>query len=93
MNFLLLLITVPLTAFAAVFAMFNTGDVTVTFIHDYTLPLSAVCLGLMGAGFFFGALFMWILGQKTRFKCWKETRRADRLEKELERLQAHGGKE
>lgn len=48
---------------------------------NYTLFLITVLL----------TLFAWMHGYKTRFRHWKETRRADRLEKELTVLQAKNG--
>jgi uncharacterized membrane protein YciS (DUF1049 family) len=89
MNYLTLFITVPLTLFAIIFAVSNTSDVAVSALFidgEFKIPLYLLGLGMLGGGFFCGALFVWILSQKTRYKCWKETRRAERLEKELDAL-------
>lgn len=89
MSYLTLVITIPLTVFAILFAVSNSADVTVglwPFEKEYTLSVWTFGLAMLGAGFFLGSLFVWILSQKTRFQCWKESRRAARLEKELEAL-------
>ena len=89
MHYITLLITLPATVFAVLFAASNSGDVTVHFWplkNEMTLPLSVVALSMLGAGFFLGALFVWIYSRKTVFECWKESRRAARLEKELEEM-------
>lgn len=89
MSYLTLIITVPLTIFAILFAVSNSADVTVglwPFEKEYTVSTWIFGLAMLGAGFFLGALFVWILSQKTRFQYWKETRRAARLEKELDAL-------
>lgn len=89
MSYLTLIITVPLTVFAILFAVSNSADVTVglwPFEKEYTVSTWFFGLAMLGAGFFLGALFVWILSQKTRFQYWKESRRAARLEKELEAL-------
>jgi uncharacterized integral membrane protein len=83
-----LLITVPLTIFAALFAFSNTAEVTLTlfpFEEQMTLQLSFLGLGMLGIGFLSGALFVWIHSQKTAFRGWQAARRASRLEKELEK--------
>lgn len=89
MSYLTLIITIPLTLFVILFAVSNNADVTVglwPFEKEYTVSTWVFGLAMLGGGFFLGALFVWILSQKTRFQCWKETRRAARLEKELEAL-------
>ena len=90
MKYITLLITVPLTLFAVVFAIFNAQSVKVTFLpfdgFSFSLPVSVLALGLLGAGFLSGALFVWLYSQKLRWRCWRETRRADRLEKDLAAL-------
>ncbi|MDD9900847.1 MAG: LapA family protein [Alphaproteobacteria bacterium] len=86
MAWVTLVITVPLAVFSVLFAVVNHGTVDVHFPFPemtLSLPVYLFGLGMLGTGFFAGALFVWLLDQKTRFKCWKETRRADRLEKEL----------
>lgn len=91
MNYLLLLITVPVTVFAVAFLVSNPQDVEVAlqpFDGTHAMPLGLAGLVLMGAGFFLGALFVWLNAQTTRFRCWKETRRANKLEKELADLQS-----
>ncbi len=87
MAWLTLIITIPFTIFAALFAISNGQSVSVMlspFEGKVEWPLSAVGLSLLLAGFFCGAVFVWLQAQKTRFKLWQETRRADRLEKELD---------
>ncbi len=89
MAYITLFITVPLTLFAVLFAVSNTGDVTVTllpFDGKLTLGVYELGLGMMGIGFFFGALFVGIHSQKVRLNAWKQKRRAERLEKEIDGL-------
>jgi uncharacterized integral membrane protein len=91
MKYLSLLITVPITAFSVLFAISNTAETTVNLsIIDRTfkMPLCLLGLGLMGAGFFLGALFVWMHSQKTTFKYWKEVRKSEKLEKEIKTLRA-----
>lgn len=91
MAYLTLLITIPLTIFAVLFAISNDGDVALglwPFDGRYTLPVWLFGLGLLGSGFFLGALFVWLLAQKTRFRYWQESRKSARLEKELEAIHA-----
>lgn len=88
LSYVTLFITVPLTIFAALFAFSNTADVTVSLFpleEEITIQLSLLGLGMLGIGFLSGALFVWIHSQKTAFRGWRAARRAERLEKELER--------
>lgn len=87
MTYLTFLITIPLTLFAALFAVANLDVVTVGIFlveGEMSLPLYQVALGMLGLGFFSGALFVWLLYQKLRFDHWRLSRRAKRLEKEIE---------
>ncbi|MBI1214768.1 MAG: DUF1049 domain-containing protein [Alphaproteobacteria bacterium] len=89
MSYITLLITIPLTVFSVLFVVSNTGDVTLgLWPLERTFTLSSGVFGLLmlGGGFFLGALFVWIHSQKMRFNGWRATRRASRLEKELESL-------
>lgn len=93
MQYLTLLITVPLALFSVLFVLAN-GD-AVTFylwpeddLLSMTLPGWQFGLGMLFGGFFLGALFVSLLAQKTRFRYWQESRKATRLEKELEALHA-----
>lgn len=93
MQYLTLLITLPLTVFAVLVVLSNGADVTFYLLPDdkvfsATLPLWQLALGLLGGGFFLGALFVWVLHQKARFRYWQESRKSARLEKELEKLHA-----
>ncbi|HYD19353.1 MAG TPA: LapA family protein [Patescibacteria group bacterium] len=90
MAWLTWIITLPLTIFAVLFAVSNHADVTVgLWPFEKTLAVQSwlLALGMLGAGFFLGALFVWILSTRTRVKYWQEQRRASRLEKELEKIQ------
>lgn len=90
MRYLTLAITIPLAVFAVLFAVSNTQDVTVglwPFEGTRVFPLWVFALSLLGGGFLLGALFVWLLEQRTRFRYWRESRRSARLEKELEDLQ------
>lgn len=89
MSYLTLFITVPLTVFITLFAISNTGDISVSLWpldQTFTIGIWLLGLGMMAAGFALGALFVSILSQKTRFRYWQERRRADKLEQELERV-------
>jgi len=91
MKYLTWLITVPLTLFAVSFALSNDAEVQLSlwpFENTYKFGVNVSCLSFLGLGFFLGALFVWILNQKMRFKYWQETRKSARLEKELETLNA-----
>lgn len=91
MKYLTWLITLPLTVFALSFALSNDAEVQLSlwpFENTYKSGINVFGLSLLGAGFFLGALFVWILDQKMRFKYWQETRKSARLEKELETLNA-----
>lgn len=90
MRYILLLITLPMTVFAVAFVVSNPQAATVSlfsFGEAVSIPLGVIGLVMMGSGFFFGALFVWLHSQSVRFRCWRETRRANRLEKELAELQ------
>lgn len=89
MSYLTLIITVPLTIFAVLFAVSNKAPVAVEFwpftgVFETTINILGAVM--LGGGFFLGALFVWIHSQKLRFKYWQESRKAARLEKELDLL-------
>ncbi len=91
MAYLTLLITIPLTVFAILFAISNGDDISVglwPLEGRYALPVWIFGLGLLGCGFFLGALFVWLPAQKMRFRYWQESRKSSRLEKELEAVYA-----
>lgn len=93
MQYLTLLITLPLTVFAVLVVLSNSSDVTLFLLPDeqsfsVTVPLWQATLGLLGGGFFLGALFVWTLHQKARFRYWQESRKCARLEKELDKIHA-----
>lgn len=93
MQYITLIITLPLTVFAVLFVLSNPDSVTLYLWPEdqdfsYAAPLWQVGLGLLGGGFFLGALFVWLLSQKMRFRYWQESRKSARLEKELEQLHA-----
>lgn len=91
MKYLTWLITIPLTIFTVLFAVSNPAEVSVGIwpLEDTRkIPAWLLGLGMGGVGFFLGSLFVWILAQRAHFRYWQEQRRANRLEKELEALQA-----
>jgi len=93
MQYLTLLITLPLTVLAVLLVLSNSAEVTLYLLPDekdfaLTVPLWQAALGLLGGGFLLGALFVWLLHQKARFRYWQESRKTARLEKELEKLHA-----
>lgn len=91
MQFITLLITLPLALFAVLVVLANPEPVTLFLwpedeLLSLSLPLWQMTVGLLFGGFFLGALFVWLLSQKTRFRYWQESRKSARLEKELEDL-------
>lgn len=91
MNYLTLLITLPLTVFCILFVVSNTGDVSL-FLYpgapERQVPLYLLGMVLLGGGFFLGALFVGLHAQKTTVLYWREKQRAARFEKELDDLHA-----
>lgn len=91
MAYLTWLITIPLTLFTVLFAVSNGDDITLALWPldgKATMPVYAFGLAMLGGGFFLGALFVWILSQRTRFLYWRTRRHNARLEKELDGMQA-----
>lgn len=93
MQFITLLITLPLALFAILVVLANPEPVTLFLwpedeLLSLSLPLWQMTVGLLFGGFFLGALFVWLLSQKTRFRYWQEARKSARLEKELEDIHA-----
>jgi uncharacterized integral membrane protein len=89
MAYLTLIITIPLTLFALAFAASNSTAVKAglwPLEQTWELPLSILGLGMLGTGFLSGALFVWLLYQKMRYRYWQESRKVARLEKELDSL-------
>ena len=89
MAYLTLIISIPLTLFALAFAASNSAPVKAglwPLEQTWELPLSILGLGMLGTGFLSGALFVWLLYQKMRYRYWQESRKVTRLEKELDSL-------
>lgn len=89
MRYLLWLISIPLTIFVIIFAVSNPVAVHLSFMpfkDGWDLSLATVGLGMMALGFFAGSVFVGVQGYRLQVRKWQETRRADRLEKELERV-------
>jgi len=89
MAYITLIITIPLTVFAALFSLSNTGIVTLSlwpFEKTMDFGVNIFGLAMLGLGFLLGALFVWIQYQKIRLKLWQESRKTARLEKELDSL-------
>lgn len=89
MRYLLWLISIPLTIFVILFTISNPVVVHVTLIpfeSAWDVPLATIGLAMMALGFLAGSVFVGVQGYRTQIKKWQETRRADRLEKELERV-------
>lgn len=88
MRYVSLLVTVPLTVFSILFAMSNIGKVSVSLTPvgpQAELPLWLVGLGLMGVGFFCGALLLWLGALRLRFSRRRALGQVARLERELQR--------
>ncbi len=91
MRYLLWLVSIPLTVFVVLFAVSNPQKVQVMLVPlegQREFSLAAIGLALMALGFLAGSLFVGIQGYRTQLRKWQETRRADRLEKELEKFRA-----
>jgi uncharacterized membrane protein YciS (DUF1049 family) len=89
MAYLTLIITIPLTLFALAFAASNSASVKFglwPLDQTWDVPLSILGLGMLGLGFLSGAMFVWIMYQRLRFRHWQHTRKISRLEKELDVL-------
>lgn len=91
LRYLSLIITLPLTVFAVLFALSNdaTAEVALWPLEGVRIvPLYLLGLGMLALGFFCGAVFVSLYAQRIRFKYWQEKRQRARLEKEVEALQA-----
>lgn len=91
MNYLTLLITVPVTVFSILFVVANAGSVSLSVYPgapEYTMPIYTLGIALLAGGFFLGALFVGLHAQKTTVLYWREKQRSARLEKELDDIQA-----
>jgi hypothetical protein len=91
MQYITLLITAPLAIISVLVVLANPEPATVFLwpeddVLKLTVPMWQLSVGLLFAGFFLGALFVWLHSQKTRFRYWAEARKSARLEKELEDL-------
>jgi uncharacterized integral membrane protein len=89
-NYLTLLITLPLTIFSVLFVVSNTGSISLYLYPgapEQQVPIYLLGMVLLGGGFFLGALFVGLHAQKTTILYWREQQRAARLEKELDELQ------
>ena len=92
MRYVLWLISIPLTVFVVLFAVSNPVFVHLELVPlkgGWDLSLATVGLGMMALGFLSGAVFVGVQGYRMQIKKWQETRRADRLEKELERVKTN----
>lgn len=90
MRYVSLLVTVPLTVFCLSFAMSNIRKVRVGLTPvgpEFELPLWLVGLGLMGIGFFCGALLLWLGTLRLRFSRRRALGQVARLEREMQRQQ------
>lgn len=91
MQYITLLITLPLAVVSVLVVLANPEPATVFLwpeddVLKLTVPMWQLSVGLLFSGFFLGALFVWLHSQKTRFRYWQEARKSARLEKELEEL-------
>ena len=82
------IVVMPLAAAVVVFSVNNRADVVLDLwpldLVTVPLPVFAVVLAGVFAGFFMGGLVAWISGAKTRRRARREGQRADRAERELE---------
>ncbi len=91
MQYITLLITLPLAIVSVLVVLANPEPATVFLwpeddVLKLTVPMWQLSVGLLFTGFFLGALFVWLHSQKTRFRYWAAARKSARLEKELEDL-------
>lgn len=88
---LTLIITLPIVALAVLFAVDNRDlvDFRVTpFGPELELPLFLLVLGCFAGGFLLGGLFIWVHDLPVRCERRSASRRASKLEAELETLRA-----
>jgi hypothetical protein len=91
MRFLFWLVALPLLFIAAFFAISNREIVTVDlwpFAGTVSVPLYFALVGALFVGFGFGALVAWWGGRHARGRARAEGHRAERLQQEVDRLQA-----
>ena len=87
MAFLRLIFGFIVAIVVSVFALYNRGDVTITWspIHaDFTLPIYILGLGFLGAGFILGGINVWLNGSGSRQKNRKTRKELKVLREELE---------
>lgn len=88
MKYITWIITLPLTALAVIFAAGNTQYVPL-YLSPFDEPVQTrlymIGLAMLGIGFLCGALFVWLNSLKLNVKYRSEQKRADRLDRELER--------
>jgi lipopolysaccharide assembly protein A len=80
------LFALPFTLLIILFAVSNRALVTVELFPlpgQAILPLYLLVLPLLALSFFLGALLMWVLGHGARATARRESKRAQKLEKEL----------
>lgn len=83
------LFALPFTLLVILFAVSNRSTVTVELFPlpgQAELPLYLLVLPLLALSFFMGALLMWVLGHGARATAKRESKRAQKLEKELASL-------
>jgi len=80
-----------LAALAGLFALGNRGDITVDFwpfAPAFQMPAFVALVGALYAGFFFGAVVVWLAQGRHRRRAREAGRRADALARELAALKA-----
>jgi len=85
------IVFLPLAVLAVLFALSNRETVQVRlwpFDLAWATPLSVAVLGIAGLAFLLGALTAWTAALPARRRGRQATRRAERLQAELDRLQA-----
>ena len=90
MRHFLWLLTLPATVVVVIFAVSNHAPVTLDFWPlplFLDVPVIALIFGCVVAGFFAGAVTMWVSGARRRRQARADRREVGELKREVQRLQ------
>ncbi len=82
-------ITLPLSLFVLLFAIANSGDITVKlafFDVSYDIPQYVLGLGMLAIGFICGGLMVWLNLYGYRIRYWQANRKIKKYEDEMTHL-------
>lgn len=94
MGFIRWIIGFLIAALVTGFAVLNRQDVPVFWsvsAESHEFPLYLICLGFMAAGFFLGALMVWMYGAGIRREKRKQKKQIKNLEKALDAVNENTG--